>query len=356
MALNQFDFPIFKTKISKGPIFHLEDLNERLAYFNFKAAKEIKKIKEYLKSNTFIAFLIGKKNSGKGTYSKMFMEAVGNEKIAHISIGDIIRNIHNDLSNGNKKIALIEYLKNKYRGFIEVDKIFDVIEGRDTSKLLPTEVILAFVEREIDKLNRKAIFIDGFPRNIDQVSLSLYFRALMGYRDDPDFFVFINVPEAVIDERIKSRVVCPKCNTPRGLKLLRTKEVGYDQKNKEFYLICDNPSCKNIRMLPKEGDELGIEMIRDRVETDDKVAKKLLELNGVSKIYLRNSIPVSLAKKYVDDYEITPAYKYKYINGDVKIIEELWTIKDDQGKLSHSILPAAVALSLIKQVTKGLSL
>ena len=353
-SLKKFNFPIFKTRVPRGPIFHLEDRDERSAYFNFKAGKEIKKLKGYLDKNTFMAFLIGKKNSGKGTYSKMFIEAVGSDNVAHISIGDIVRGVHRDISDDGKRKELVRYLEGKYRGFMEIDDIFDVIEGRGTSKLLPTEVILALVEREVDKLGRKAIFIDGFPRDLDQVSISLYFRALMGYRNDPDFFVFISVPDAVIDERIKLRVVCPKCGTPRGLKLLRTKEVGYDSKRKEFYLICDNPSCKNIRMLPKEGDELGIEAIRDRIEIDDRVSQKLLELKGVPKIYLRNSIPVALAKKYVDDYEITPACHYKQVKGKVEVVERPWTIKDDQGRKAYSLLPAAVALSLIKQMAESL--
>ena len=355
-SLNKLDFPIYKTRVQKGPVFRLEDRRERLAYFNFKAGKEIKKLKNYLKKNTFMAFLIGKKNSGKGTYSKMFMEAVGSSNVAHVSIGDIVRSVHRDLSDKKKKKELVKYLESKYRGFMEIEEMFDIIEGRDTSKLLPTEVILALVEREIDKLGRKAVFVDGFPRDLDQVSVSLYFRALMGYRDDPDFFVFISVPNSVIDERIKSRVVCPNCNTPRGLKLLRTKEVGYDPKKKEFYLICDNPACKNIRMLPKEGDELGIEAIRDRIEADEKVSRRLLELKGVPKIFLRNSIPVSLAKKYVNDYEITPVYNYKQVKGKVEVVERPWTVKDDQGRKAYSLLPATVALSLIRQMAEGLEL
>ena len=115
------------------------------------------------------------------------------------SIGDIVRSVHKDLANPKKKKELIAFLKSKYRGFISIEKALDVIEGRDTKTLLPTEVILALVERQISQLGRKAVFIDGFPRNLDQISYSLYFRALMGYRDDPDFFVFIDVPNTVID-------------------------------------------------------------------------------------------------------------------------------------------------------------
>jgi hypothetical protein len=186
--MKDFDFPIFKTKIETvDQKFDLNDPVERRKYFYSKAGKEIEKIKEYLQAGTFIGFLLGKKNSGKGTYSKLFMEAVGSDGIAHISVGDVVREAHKILEDEKQKKELVEFLKKRYRGFISLDKALEVILGRDTITLLPSEVILTLVEREIDKLGRKAIFIDGFPRGLDQISYSLYFRALMGYRDDPDF-------------------------------------------------------------------------------------------------------------------------------------------------------------------------
>ncbi|MEK9166582.1 MAG: hypothetical protein AAB846_02510, partial [Patescibacteria group bacterium] len=237
-----FDFPVFKTKIERlTQTFSLEDPAERRKYFDAKAGVEIKKIREYLKENTFVGFLIGKKNSGKGTYSKLFMEAVGKDLVAHLSVGDIVRAVHRDFEDETKKKELEAFLKKRYRGFIPIEKGIDALLGRDTKTLLPTEIILALVEREIDRVGRKAIFIDGFPRELDQVSYSLYFRSIIGYRDDPDFFVFIDLPETIVNERMETRVVCPVCQTPRSMKLLRTKEVGYDEAKKEFYLMCDNP-------------------------------------------------------------------------------------------------------------------
>ena len=353
------DFPLFKTKIENGERFRLEDPVERRKYFDAKAGPEIEKLREYLRTGTFVGFLLGKKNSGKGTYSKLFMEAIGGERAAHLSVGDIVRSVHKDLENEAHKAELILFLKSRYRGFITIEQALDIILGRDTKNLLPTEIIIALVEREIDRIGRKAIFLDGFPRNLDQISTALYFRTIIGYREDPDFFVFIDVPESVIDERIKNRVICPSCQTPRSLKLLRTKEVGYDEKTREFYLICDNPPCpKPSRMVVKEGDELGIEPIRERMEVDEKVMRQLLELQGVPKIQLRNAIPVVSAKDFVDDYEITPSYRYEWDEQtrEVRVIEEPWTVKDENGVASFSLLPAAVAVSLIKQVVGALGL
>jgi len=351
-------FPVFKTKIEGTPQkFSLEDPAERRKYFDVKAGPEIEKLRGYLRDNTFVGFLLGPKNSGKGTYSKLFMEAVGGDRVAHISVGDIVRNVHKDIESG-KQEELIAFLRARYRGFITIEKAIDVILGRDTKTLLPTEVILALVEREIDRIGRKAVFIDGFPRNLDQISYSLYFRALIGYRDDPDFFVFIDVPETVIDERMRYRVICPVCQTPRNTKLLRTRDVGYDEAKKAFYLVCDSESCEGARMISKEGDELGIEAIRDRIEIDAKVIKTLLDLQGVPKVFLRNSVPVDSAKEYVDDYEITPEYRYEWDTSakKVNIIEEPWTVKNDEGIPSYSLHPAPVAISLIKQTARVLGL
>src|SRR3989338_10980883 len=289
------DFPLFKTRSEHATErFRLEDPLERRKYFDMKAGSEIEKIRDYLRTGTFVGFLLGKKNSGKGTYSKLFMEAIGGDRVAHLSVGDIVRSVHKDLADEGRKQELIAFLAARYRGFITVEQALDVILGRDTKTLLPTEIIIALVEREIDRIGRKAIFLDGFPRDLDQVSYALYFRTIIGYRDDPDFFVFIDVPESVIDERIKNRVICPTCQTPRSLKLLRTKEIGYDAAAQEFYLICDNQNCApGMRMITKEGDEHGIEPIRDRMAADEKVMRMLLELQGVPKVYLRNAIPLS---------------------------------------------------------------
>jgi adenylate kinase family enzyme len=352
-------FPLFKTKIEGvNKKFDLADPVQRQEYFQLKAGEEIKKIAKFLEKNTFVAYLIGKKNSGKGTYAKLFMEAVGSKNLAHLSIGDVVRNVHQLLEDSSKRKEILDFLRGIYRGFLPFEEAIDALLSRSTVKLLPTELILALTKWQINQMERKAIFIDGFPRDLDQISYSLYFRDLIGYREDPDFFVFIEVPEAVIDERMKYRVVCPVCGTPRNLKLLITKEIGYDRGKKEFYLICENKDCRGAKMVAKEGDSLGIEAIRNRLEVDDKVMKQLLELKGVGQVFLRNSVPVALAKDYVDDYEITPEYLFEWdkVKEKVRVIERPWQVKDDEGVLSYSLLPAPVAVSLIKQTAKVLGL
>jgi adenylate kinase family enzyme len=355
------EFPFFKTK-TKGKIkrkFDLNNFKERKEYFELKAGLEIEKLKKYLEKNTFVAYLLGKKNSGKGTYAKMFAEIIGSEKIIHFSIGDMIRNIDKELKDKKKKKELIEFLEKNYRGWASIKELINLLEKRSTQNLLPTDLILILVKREINKMEKKTFFIDGFPRDLDQVNFSLFFRDLIGYRDDLDIFILIDVPKNVINERIKYRRVCPSCQTSRNFKLLPTSKIEYDLVKKEFHLLCDNPQCDedSPRLLPKEGDEKGIDPIKERLKKDEELMTRAFTLYGVSKVLLRNSLPIEVVKKYVDDYEITPEYVFQWnkIKEKVEIREKPWVILDDKEIKSVSLLAPPVVVSLIKQITRLLT-
>lgn len=242
------------------------------------------------------------------------------------------------------------YLEKDYRGYLSVEEGIKVILGRSQDKVsVPDELILSLLKREIDKHGRKAIFIDGFPRTLDQISYSLYFRSLIGYRDDPDFFVIVDVAESVIKARIKDRVVCPKCFTPRGLSLMPTERVGYDEEEKEYFLRCDNLECKGERMREKEG-EVGVETIKDRLEADRALIEKTFLLHGVPKILLRNTVCLEDIKEMVDDYEVTPEFYYERKGKEVIKKTRRWVVKDDEGVESVSLLPEPGVLAMIKQL------
>jgi adenylate kinase len=332
------DFPIFKTKQQgKDKKFNLTNPSERKEYFELKAGDEIKKLRKYLENDSFVVYLLGKKNSGKGTYSKMFAEIIGPEKIFHFSVGDMTREIDEELKDKTKRAEFIKCLEKNYRGWMSIDEIVSTLESRSVKKLLPTELILCLVKREIAKHKGKAIFIDGFPRAI---------------------FALIDVPEKVIDERIKSRRICPKCKTSRNLKLLPSSKIGYKEQEKEFYLMCDNPECENAEMKLKEGDEIGIETMRERMNLDDELLRKAFSLRGVPKILLRNSIPVDKADENIDNYEITAGYSYKWDEQEkkVNITKKPWTAKNDEGEEVYSLMPPPVVLSLMHQLVEVLKI
>jgi len=353
--MKNLEFPIIATKV-KGlrKKFDLNDPKQRREYFQAKVGDEISHIQKFLKNNTFVAFLIGKKNSGKGTYTKLLSEIFGEEKFAHISVGDLVREVDN--WEAFEKTKTYQKMKSYYRGFLSFEEAVKRHLSRNTQKLLPTEFILALLKAKIDELPKKSIFIDGMPRESDQISYSLYFRDLINYRDDPDFFVLIDIPESVIDERIKGRVVCPICHTPRNTRLLITNKIEYQ--NGEFFLLCDNPSCKEARMVKKEGDELGIGPIKERLLKDEEVIKTLFRLYGIQKILLRNHVPVDVADKYFDDYELTPFYSFEWDKKAkrVRVIQKSWKIKDDNGVECFSLLAPPVVVGFIKQMVEVLNL
>lgn len=233
--MNNILFPIHKTKIQGlKQKFNLSDPEQRKLYFEAKAGKEIEKLKKYFQKNTFISYLLGKKNSGKGTYSKMFSQIVSEDKIDHLSVGDMIRNLDNELSDDNLRNKLIEFLTKNYRGTIVLNDIISSLVNRSTSRLLPTELILTLLKRETEKRKNKTLFIDGFPRGLDQISFSLFFRDLIGFRTDADIFILINVPNQVINERIKFRRICPKCQLSLNLNYCRVNKLVLMNKSKNF--------------------------------------------------------------------------------------------------------------------------
>jgi adenylate kinase family enzyme len=351
------NFPLFKSKMAGvTDKFDLTQPVERQKYFLAKAGTEIEKLKEYFRENTLVVYLMGKKNSGKGTYSKMLGEIIGPDMMDHFSIGDMIRRLDEVVADPAKKAELEKNLEQTYRGYLPLKEIMASLESRSTNKLLPTELILALVKLEIGKRPKKTLFIDGFPRDLDQVSYALFFRDLINYREDDDVFVLIDVPKTVIDERIKYRKICPNCQTSRNTKLLVTDRVRYDEKN-GYYMLCDNPECHDVVMVSKEGDELGIEPIRERLEKDEILIGRAAELHGVKKVFLRNCIPVAQANELVDDYELTPEYVFSLDeNKQVKVTEKPWQVKNDEGVESYSLLPPPVVLSLIKQLVEVLGL
>lgn len=349
------EFPIFNTKqLSDDNIYDLNDVAGRRQYFAAKLGTKIEDIKSYLDTNSFVGFMLAKKSAGKGTYAKLFEEIVGPERIAHVSVGDIVRDIHATLHNADIKSEVMEYMKKYYRSFMPLEDALKAFIEKSQDKLIPTEFILTLVKMHIEKIGKKAVFIDGLPRSMDQISYSLYFRDLINFRDDPDFFVLIDIPESVIDARMKGRVVCPLCKNSRNIAVLPTKFVKYDNDTEVFYLCCDNSNCSgfgNERMITKEGDDKGIEFIRDRLTMDGQLIEKVSELVGVPKILLRNSVPVTVKNDYVEDYEITPGYRYTLEkDGTVTTHEELWVVKDDRGVDSHSLLAPAVVVGFISQL------
>ena len=350
------DYTWVKTKTDEKKEYDLADPAMRKLYFNAKVGDEIQKLRKYLQNNSFIAYFLAPKMAGKGTYTAMLREVLGEDLIEHISVGDIVRKYHKEFEQKGKKSKVYLYMKDNYRGFLDLEKVFDALVCRDTKSVsVPTEFVLSLIKMEIDSLGARTIFLDGFPRKIDQISYSLYFRDLINHREDTDLFLMINLPIEIINQRIKSRMICPECQTSRNLNLAPTTRVECDE-NGCYYLVCDNPSCKELRMVCKEGDELGIENIKERIIDDLALMEQARNMYGIEKIEIYNSLEKEKALEYVDDYELTKEYSFERDEeGNVKKIEKPFSIEDD-GKEYISLLPAPALTQLIKQLVVKLGL
>ena len=111
-------------------------------------------------------------------------------------------------------------------------------------------------------------------------------------------------------------------------------------------------------MVAKEGADLGLEGLRERLDADAVLIKQAAELYGIPKIFLRNHLPSEKAEEFADNYEITPEYSYEWNKErrEVKILEKAWVIDDDNNIPSVSLLAPPVAVSLIKQLARVLEL
>lgn len=353
------NFPFFNSKAYPvSRIFDLNDPAERRLYFKEKLGEKIEVLKDYLDEHSFLGYMVAKKQAGKGTYAKMFEEIVGSDRFQHISVGDVIRKVVEDMKDAEKRRQIEEYLEKNYRGFISLEDAIYSLEHKEQSTLLPTEMVLALIKMEIDKIGKKSLFIDGMPRNLDQVSYSLYFRDLINHRDDADFFVLIDVPESLINLRMTGRRVCPLCSTSKNISLNPSKFVIEEPKgSNSFYLLCDNEACegyKRQKLVAKEGDSEGIESIRGRLDAEGELMKVANSLQGIPKVLLKNTIPVTQSSSYVDEFEISPSFSYSIGSGlpggEVKILRNPLVLSDDIGIESHSLSGASIVVSMVNQI------
>jgi hypothetical protein len=73
---------------------------------------------------------------------------------------------------------------------------------------------------------------------------------------------------------------------------------------------------------------------------------------------LRNHVPVAEAEKYFDDYEFTPQYNYSWNKNSkmIKTEKTKWTVLDDCGVESFSLVPSPVVVTMLKQLVEALEI
>lgn len=176
--------------------------------------------------------VMGVQGSGKGTQAKMLAQDLD---LVHISVGDIFRwhiQSHTKLGARVKRV---------------------MAEGQ----LVSDEMVQEVMQYRLDQHDWNYGFIlDGFPRNVAQ---ALFF--LESY--DTDAVILVDVPDAVVIERILSRRLCSGCGLDYNLIYHRPAVAD----------TCD--VCKG-KLVQRADDSP--EAVRDRIRDYHEKTKPILDL------------------------------------------------------------------------------
>jgi len=329
------------------------DSRDIFSLLSKRAPQDLDFFKDYLKNNRVVLYMIAKKLAGKGTYSG-FLSQISDDSFVHISIGDIVRETRDILLTPNGKEEIVKKLENKEIKSLQFDDIVDLIVDHSNKQLLPTELIFALLEAKIEEAGDKSIIIDGFPRTIEQLDNAKQLADKFAKQNIKTLYLLIDCPEEVLKMRMQGRRVCPNCSNSRNIDLLLTDNIGYDPESTEFYLVCDNPDCNEVRMIDKKGDEEGYESILERnnltVELMNVIRKKYPEMT----ITVSNAVEVNEAKSH-DQGDFTEKAFLTWDPKGKKVIKNFGSlvVTDDDGKtkvLSRYAEP--VVVDIVKEFVK----
>jgi adenylate kinase len=175
--------------------------------------------------------LFGPPGSGKGTYASRLFEKLGTP---HISTGDLIRDEIKSKTDIGRKIE----------GY--------TLRG----ELVPDDVVIELLRRRISQPDcAKGFILDGFPRNVPQAE-ALDRIAPIGV------VINLDVPDAVIIERLSSRLTCKSCGAIFNQRFLKPKVEG----------VCDK--CGG-QLYVRDDDKP--EVVQERLKTYRKQTQPLIE-------------------------------------------------------------------------------
>ncbi|XP_062092143.1 UMP-CMP kinase-like isoform X4 [Humulus lupulus] len=123
----------------------------------------------------FITFVLGGPSSGKGTQCKKIIDTYG---FKHLSAGDLLR----------REIAS----KSEYGSMI----LNTIREG----KIVPSQVTVKLIQREMKSSDNKRFLIDGFPQSEEN---RVAFEKITGA--EPNLVLFFDCPEEEMVKRVLNR-------------------------------------------------------------------------------------------------------------------------------------------------------
>lgn len=167
--------------------------------------------------------IMGVQGCGKGTQAKLLADSYD---LVHISVGDIFRR---NIQQHTKLAARIR-------------------RSVDAGQLVPDDIVADIVHARLSDHDWNFGFIlDGFPRNHTQAEFFLE-------SFDIDAVINIEVPDAVVLQRVLSRRLCSSC----GL---------------DYNLIHHRPA------VPNRCDMCGGELVTRADDTEESIAKRLADFH-----------------------------------------------------------------------------
>ena len=173
--------------------------------------------------------LLGPPGAGKGTLSEILLR---DEKLAHVSTGDIFRS---EIGKGSDLGKLA-------KSYI------------DAGKLVPDEVVADMVAAKLLSAEcADGFLLDGFPRTINQAGLLENALAKAGKKLDA--VILFDAPEELLIQRLTARLTCRKCGASYNKIFSKPKQEGVcDSCGGELYQRSDDflETAKNRLSVYKE--------------------------------------------------------------------------------------------------------
>lgn len=176
--------------------------------------------------------LFGAPGSGKGTQAVLLSEQFGLKKI---SLGDILR----------EEVKKKSVLGKKVKDYME------------KGSLVPDEVVALVIENNLPGEN---FILDGYPRNLNQAKTleEIFKKKGLEY----DAFIYLEVPEDLIVNRLTKRRICQQCGANYHLENIPPKVAG----------VCDQ--CSGV-LIQRPDDNCAV--IKKRWEVFSDESKKIID-------------------------------------------------------------------------------
>ena len=198
----------------------------------------------------------GPPSTGKGTRIKEVVEE--------------LRELWESLGTSNE-------LKAEVKAQTELGKL--IKSYMDEGALVPNEIVIGMMIDKIKK-SEKNLFLDGFPRTVEQA------QALLDAGIKPDLIINLVVAEEVLLERARNRVCCAECGATFS-------KVGESRPKVEG--VCDYCGGE-LRQRSDDADEA---VVRRRMTVYEEETKPVLEFfknAGVKVVSIDNAAPNASAE------------------------------------------------------------